>query len=79
MRNLTRAFASTLLVLGAMTMTASAQAPLLGAPGVGAQIKNATPIIHNASCFGTTGVYGCGPGFTWACNRWGRHCRCVRC
>jgi hypothetical protein len=79
MRKHTMTLGAALLVLGAMTATASAQAPILGASPLGEQLKNATPVIKQAACNGTTGVYGCGPGWIWRCNRWGHRCRCVPC
>jgi hypothetical protein len=61
------------LALGMMASTANAQTAHTGAAVLHAQLHNFTPIIKKAACNGTTGVYGCGPGYVWN----GR--RCVRC
>jgi len=37
-----------------------------------------SPIVRQAACDGTTGPYGCGPGWIRSCRADGR-CRCVRC
>jgi hypothetical protein len=79
MRKLKLSLTAAVLVLGTMAMTASAQTQAPGAASFHAQLKNATPIVKQAACNGTTGAYGCGPGWIWSCNRYGRHCRCVPC
>jgi len=78
MRRLTMTLAAASLVLGSMALTANAQTQGLGAAGVHAQLQNATPIVRQAACNGTTGAYGCGPGWVRACDGYG-HCRCVHC
>jgi hypothetical protein len=78
MRKLTMALTAAALVLGTMAITADAQTQAPGAASLHAQLQNATPIITHAACNGTTGGYGCGPGWVRACDGFG-HCRCVRC
>jgi hypothetical protein len=77
MRKLTMSLTAAVLVLGTMAVTASAQTQATGAARLHAQIQNATPIIKQAACNGTTGVYGCGPGWVRRCGYYG--CRCVPC
>lgn len=77
MRKLTMTLTAAAFVLGTMAIAANAQNQAPGAGSLHAQIQNATP-IHKAACNGTTGGYGCGPGWVRACDGFG-HCRCVRC
>jgi len=79
MRKLTMTLTAAMLALGTMAMTANAQTQSLGAASFHAQLRNATPIIKQAACNGTTGSAGCGPGFVRACGPNGGNCRCVRC
>ena len=79
MRKLTLTLTAAVLVLGTIAMTASAQTQEPGAASLHAQLKNATPIVKQAACNGTTGRYGCGPGWVRMCGPNGGHCRCVRC
>jgi hypothetical protein len=74
MRTLTTSLAAAALLLGSMAL-ASAQTQQPGAAGLKAQVQNATPVIKQAACNGTTGGYGCGPGWVWN----GYYRRCVRC
>jgi len=73
MKKLTVTLTAAVLVLGTTAITANAQTQALGAASFHAQLKNATLIIKKAACNGTTGVYGCGPGWVW------NGYRCVRC
>jgi hypothetical protein len=66
MRKLTMTSTAVVLVLGAMTLQASAQSQHCGAASIPA-LKNATPIVKKAACNGTTGYCGCGPGWISAC------------
>lgn len=77
MRKLTMTLTAAALVLGTMAISANAQTQAPGAASVHAQLQNATPIIKQAACNGTTGVYGCGPGWVRRCGYYG--CRCVPC
>ncbi len=77
MRKLTMTLTVVVLVLGSMAVTASAQTQAPGAASLHAQLKNATPIVKQVACNGTTGVYGCGPGWIRRCGYYG--CRCVPC
>ena len=61
-----------LLILGATAAVAEIRVPN------GASLQQ-TPIVHKAACNGTTGRYGCGPGWVRRCNKWGHDCRCRRC
>jgi hypothetical protein len=65
MKKLTVTLSAAVLVLGTMAITANAQTQAQGAASFHAQLKNATPIIKKAACNGTTGAYGCGPGWVW--------------
>jgi hypothetical protein len=62
-----------------MAIAASAQTQAPGAASFHAQLHNATPIVKQAACNGTTGSAGCGPGWVRACGPYGGNCRCVRC
>ena len=75
MRKLTLTLTAAALVLGAMTLQASAQSQR-GAACILA-LKNATPIVTLAACGGYTGPCGCARGWVSACRD--RCCRCVRC
>ena len=75
MKKLTLTLAAAALVLGSMVLSASAQGA--GAASMHAQLKNATPIVKQVACNGTTGIYGCGPGWVRRCGYYG--CRCVPC
>ena len=74
MKRFSKALSVSMLVLASLAMSASAD---VRAPSKAA--LNQTPIVHQAACNGTTGRYGCGPGWVWRCDRWGHHCRCRRC
>jgi hypothetical protein len=76
MRKLTVTLATAALVFGVMALPASAQNEHRGAASIHA-LKNATPIVKQAACNGTTGGCGCGPGWVSACLP--RCCRCVPC
>jgi hypothetical protein len=75
MRKLTITLTATVLMLG--TLQASAQNQQSGAASMHT-LKNATPIVKLAACNGTTGAYGCGPGWVRRCGPFGR-CACVPC
>jgi hypothetical protein len=75
MQKLKLTLTAVILVLG--TMTASAQSSLTGAASLQAQVKNATPIVHQAACNGFTGGCGCAPGWISACRD--RCCKCIPC
>jgi len=77
MKKLTMTLTAAALVLAAMA-SANAQTQSPGAAGLHAQLNNATPIVKLAACNGTTGVYGCGPGWYRRCGPYGR-CACVPC
>jgi len=77
MRKLSMTLTAAALVLGTMAISANAQTQAPGAASVHAQLQNATPIIKQAACNGTTGAYGCGPGWVRRCGYYG--CRCVPC
>jgi hypothetical protein len=77
MKKLTMTLTAAALALGTLAVTASAQTQLLGAASLHAQIQNATPIITHIACNGTTGVFGCGPGWYWRNGR--RGWACYRC
>jgi hypothetical protein len=82
MRKFTLTLTAAALALGTMALTAGAQTQQPGAANLHAQIHNFTPIVKQAACNGTTGVYGCGPGWVRRCWRGpygGLHCRCVVC
>jgi hypothetical protein len=73
MRKLGMILTAAALALGTMALTANAQTAHPGAAVLNGQLHNFTPIIEKAACNGTTGAYGCGPGYVWN----GR--RCVHC
>jgi hypothetical protein len=75
-RKLTMTLTAAVLVLGTMAMQANAQNQQRGAATIHA-LKNATPIVTPAACYGGTGYCGCGPGWISACSP--RCCRCVPC
>jgi hypothetical protein len=77
MRKFTMTLTAAVLVLGTMAMSAGAQTQAPGAASLHAQLKKAAPIFKQVACDGTTGVYGCGPGWMRRCGYYG--CRCVRC
>jgi hypothetical protein len=77
MKKLTLTLAAVALALGSMAMTASAQTQAPGVASLHAQLQNATPIVKQVACNGTTGIYGCGPGWVRRCGYYG--CRCVPC
>jgi hypothetical protein len=64
------------LVFGTLALPAGAQTEQLGAASI-RTLHNATPIVKQAACNGTTGYCGCGPGWISACAP--RCCRCVPC
>ena len=74
MLKITTTLAAAALILGAVSLQASAQNQFRGAAAL---LKNATPIVKMASCRGRTGGCGCGPGYVSACGN--RCCRCVPC
>jgi hypothetical protein len=74
MRKLALTVSATLLVLGSMALSASAQTQSTGAASVHA-LKNATPVVTQAACRGF-GPY-CGPGYTRVCGPY--HCWCRPC
>ncbi len=76
MRKLALTMSAALLVLGSVALSANAQTQSAGAASMHA-LKNATPIVKEVACNGTTGVYGCGPGWVRRCGYYG--CRCVHC
>lgn len=73
MRRLTLIMAAAALMAGPIAMPASAQR---GALPRGA-LTNITPMATLASCTGTTGYCGCGPGFISSCAP--GCCNCIRC
>ena len=73
MRRLTLIVAAAALMAGLIAMPADAQ---LGALPLHA-LTNMTPMATLASCTGTTGYCGCGPGFISSCAP--GCCKCVRC
>ncbi len=77
MKKLTMTLTAAALALGTLAVTASAQTQWLGAASLHARIQNATPIITQIACNGTTGVHGCGPGWYWRDGR--RGMACYRC
>jgi hypothetical protein len=77
MRNLAITLITTVFMLGAMALQASAQNVNRGAICPANALKNATPIVTEVACRGWTGRCGCGPGFISACRD--RCCRCIRC
>ena len=77
MRSLTMTLTAAVLVLGTMAITASAQTQWMGAASLHAQLKNATPIVRQVACNGTTGGCGCAAGWISACRD--RCCRCIPC
>src|ERR1700730_2843995 len=76
MRKLTVTLTAAALLLGTMALQASAQTQQRGAANINA-LRNATPIVTPAACYGGTGYCGCGPGWVSACSP--RCCRCVPC
>jgi hypothetical protein len=66
-RKLTMTLTAAVLVLGTMAMQANAQNQQRGAATIHA-LKNATPIVTPAACYGGTGYCGCGPGWISACS-----------
>jgi hypothetical protein len=74
MRKIMLTLAATTLVLGAVSLQASAQGQFRGAATL---LKNATPIVKLAACNGRRGACGCGAGWVSACGN--RCCRCVPC
>jgi hypothetical protein len=77
MRKLAMTLTAATLMLGTMAIATNAQTQAPGAASFHAQLKNATPIIKQAACNGTIGVYCCGPGWVRRCGYYG--CRCVPC
>ncbi len=77
MRKLTMVLTAAALVLGAMTLQASAQNQHYTGAACTPALTNASPIIKKAACDGSTGYCGCGPGWVSACAP--RCCRCVPC
>jgi hypothetical protein len=76
MRKVAMTLSAAVFVLGALALPASAQNEQRGAASIHA-LKNASPIVKQAACNGTTGYCGCGPGWISACAP--RCCRCVPC
>ena len=76
MRRTTTIIATALLVLGTMTLDASAQSTSLGSLLSRATPNYSTP-FKNAACNGRTGRCGCGPGWISSCLPY--CCRCVPC
>ncbi len=74
MKNITLTLVAAAFAFTAMAVAADAQSQSYGAKQLKAQIKDAIP-IDTIACNGTTGGYGCGPGWIWS--RY-RH-RCVPC
>jgi hypothetical protein len=64
------------LMLGAMAVQTNAQTMQCGVASFHT-LKNATPIVKLASCYGVTGYCGCGPGWVSSCVP--NCCHCVRC
>ncbi len=73
MRKLTMTLTAAALLLGATALQAGAQNQQRAASQIHA-LKNATPIVTPAACYGGTGYCGCGPGWISACAP-----RCVPC
>jgi hypothetical protein len=78
MRKLCLMLTAAALALGTMALTANAQTEHPGAAVLHGQVHNFTPIVKQVACNGTTGAYGCGPGWVWRCGYYHR-CRCVPC
>jgi hypothetical protein len=76
MRKLALALSAAVFVFGALALPAGAQTEQRGAASI-FTLRNATPIVKQAACNGTTGYCGCGPGWISACAP--RCCRCVPC
>jgi hypothetical protein len=78
MRNLLIATSISIVMgmAGALVWNADA-AGVAGAVPHGLSGPMSTP-LHPAACNGVTGAHGCGPGFTWRCNGYGR-CWCGPC
>ena len=62
MRKVTMTLTAAALLLGTMALQASAQNQQRGAASIHA-LRNATPIVTPAACYGGTGYCGCGPGW----------------
>jgi hypothetical protein len=62
-------------------MMATAAGAQSAAGSTHAQAQNVTPIVKLAACNGTTGGYGCGPGWVRRCwwNHGIRRCACRPC
>src|SRR6516225_439605 len=75
MRKLAMSLATAAFVVGAMAITANAQAPASGANNLHAQTQKAT-LFKGAACRGW-GAH-CPPGRVWRCGPYGR-CGCVLC
>jgi hypothetical protein len=60
-RKVTMTLTAAVLLLGTMALQASAQNQQRGAASIHA-LRNATPIVTPAACYGGTGYCGCGPG-----------------
>jgi len=75
MRKLAMSLAAAAFVVGAMAITANAQAPASGANDLHAQIQKAT-LFKGEACRGW-GAH-CPPGRVWRCGPYGR-CGCVLC
>jgi len=73
MKRLVMKLTAAALTSAVLAISANAQTLSYSAASFHAQIKNATPIIKQAACNGTTGGHGCGPGWVW------NGARCVRC
>jgi hypothetical protein len=73
-QKLAMTFATTVLVLGSLSIAANAQSVASGAARLHAQVQNATP-IDKAACHGF-GAY-CPPGTVRRCGPY--RCWCARC
>jgi hypothetical protein len=76
MKKLALTLGASVLVFAALALPAGAQTEQRGAASI-FTLRNATPIVKQAACNGTTGYCGCGPGWVSACAP--RCCRCVPC
>jgi len=61
-RKVTMTVTAAALLLGTVALQASAQNQQRGAASIHA-LRNATPIVTPAACYGGTGYCGCGPGW----------------
>ena len=68
MKKLVTLSVSAAFLLGAtvpMSMLARAEVQVPNATSFHTALIHSSPLVTEVSCKGTTGIHGCGPGWTW--------------